>query len=170
MPRPRLKEQILKTKAEIAVEKFLEGYNCAQSVLYAFCDDVQIEKDFALKIASGFGGGMGLKEEVCGAVTGGIIVIGAKYGRGESEERAATLTAYTKTRELIDRFADQHGTFVCRELTGGCDFTTAEGRKEFKEKGLFNRICKACVEDVVNILEIITNSSAPSTADEDIVR
>lgn len=147
----------METKMEIAVEKFLEGYNCAQSVLYAFCDDLQIEKDLALKIASGFGGGMGLKEDVCGAVTGGIIVIGAKYGRGENEDHAeAKITAYTKTRELIDQFAVQHGTFICRELLGGCDFTTVEGRKEFKEKDLFNKVCKGCVQDVVNILETMT--------------
>lgn len=155
-----VKEQIMKTKMEIAEEKFLEGYNCAQSVLYAFCDDLQIEKDFALRIASGFGGGMGLKEEVCGAVTGGIIVIGAKYGKDDNQERAgAKITAYTKTRELMDRFAGRHGTFICRELLGGCDFTTAKGRKEFKKKDLFNIVCKRCVQDVVNILEIITGNS-----------
>ena len=66
-------------RVEQAVSKFAEGYNCAQSVLFSFCDDLGMDKDKALKIACGFGAGMGRKEEVCGAVTGGIMVIGAKY-------------------------------------------------------------------------------------------
>ena len=90
----------MKTKSEIAAKKFLEGYNCAQSVFYSFCDDLIFDKNIALKMACGFGGGMGRKEEVCGAVTGGIIVLGAKYGRGEKEDRAATELTYKKTREL----------------------------------------------------------------------
>jgi hypothetical protein len=51
----------MKTKSEIAVEKFLGGYNCAQSVLYSFCDDLGFEKNIALKLACGFGAGMGLR-------------------------------------------------------------------------------------------------------------
>ena len=55
------------TKSEQAISKFMEGYNCAQSVFFSFCDDLKIEKDKALKMACGFGAGMGRKEEVCGA-------------------------------------------------------------------------------------------------------
>ena len=72
-------------KREIAATKLLEGYNCAQSIFYSFCDDLGFEKNTALKIACGFGGGMGCKGEVCGAVAGGIIVIGLKYGRGRRQ-------------------------------------------------------------------------------------
>ena len=75
----------MNNRTEMAVSKFSEGYNCAQSVLYSFCDDIHLDKNTALKMACGFGAGMGRKEEVCGAVTGGIIVIGAKYGRGEGD-------------------------------------------------------------------------------------
>jgi len=94
----------MKNRSEIAVSKFSEGYNCAQSVFYSFCDALQFDKNTALKMACGFGAGMGRKEEVCGAVTGGIIVIGAKYGRGERDDRTATELTYKKTRELMDRF------------------------------------------------------------------
>ncbi len=145
----------MKTKSEIAVEKFLDGYNCAQSVFYSFCDDLKFEKNTALKLACGFGAGMGRKQEVCGAVTGGIMVIGAKYGRGEKEDRSATDLTYKKTRELMDRFAAKYGTFICRRLLNGCELTTEEGQKQFKENDLLHKVCKPCVQSVVEILEEI---------------
>ena len=146
----------MKPKREIAVAKFLEGYNCAQAVFYSFCDDLRFEKNNALKMACGFGAGMGRKEEVCGAVAGGIIVIGAKYGRGEKDDRTATELTYTKTRELMNQFSKKHGTFICRELLHGCELTTEEGQKYFKENDLLNKICAPCVQSAVEILENIT--------------
>ncbi|MGD0229522.1 MAG: C-GCAxxG-C-C family protein [Syntrophorhabdales bacterium] len=148
----------MKTRAEIAAEKFLQGYNCAQSVVYAFCDGLQLDKDRALKMACGFGAGMGRKEEVCGAVTGGIFVIGAKYGRGENDDPSATELTYAKTRELMDRFSEKRETFICRSLLGGCELTTEEGHRQFAEKDLRNKTCKLCVQDAVNILEGIVQA------------
>jgi len=145
----------MKNKNEVAVEKFLEGYNCAQAVFYSFSDDLQFDKNSALKIACGFGAGMGRKEEVCGAVTGGIIVIGAKYGRGENEDKTATELTYTKTRELMNRFAERHGTFICRKLLNDCELTTEEGQRYFKDNDLLNKTCKHCVDSVIDILEHI---------------
>jgi C_GCAxxG_C_C family probable redox protein len=143
------------TKSEQAVSKFLEGYNCAQAVFYSFCDDLLFEKNNALKMACGFGAGMGRKEEVCGAVTGGIIVIGAKYGRGEKDDRTSQKLTYMKTRELMDQFAKKHGTFICRKLLHGCELIKEEGQKYFKENDLLNKICVPCVQSVVEILENI---------------
>jgi C_GCAxxG_C_C family probable redox protein len=143
------------TKSEQAVSKFEEGYNCAQSVIFTFCDDLKMDKDLGLKMACGFGGGMARNGEVCGAVTGGIIVIGAKYGRGENDDRTFTDRTYTKTRELMNRFSEIHGTFICRRLLNGCELTSEEGQKSFKENDLFNKICKPCIKDVLVILENI---------------
>jgi C_GCAxxG_C_C family probable redox protein len=143
----------MKNKREVARKKFLENYNCAQAVFYCFSDDLQFDKNTALKMACGFGAGMGRKEEVCGAVTGGIIVIGAKYGRGENEDRAATELTYAKIRELMDRFAEKHGSYICRKLLNNCELTTKEGQKYFKDNDLLNKTCKQCVDSVVEILE-----------------
>ena len=143
----------MKSKSDVAVEKFLSGYNCAQSVFYAFCDDLHFDKNTALKIACGFGAGMGLKGEVCGAVSGGIMVLGTKYGRGQNDERAAMDLTYTKTRQLMDRFAEKHGSIICRKLIDGLDLTTPSGQKQFMEKDLLNKTCQPCVQSVVEILE-----------------
>jgi C_GCAxxG_C_C family probable redox protein len=106
-------------------------------------------------MACGFGGGMGRKGEVCGAVTGGILVIGTKYGRGEKDDRTATQLTYTKTRQLMDQFAEKHGTVICRKLLNGCELTTEEGQIQFRENDLSNKICRPCVQSTVEILEKI---------------
>ncbi len=67
-------------KEEKARALFREGYNCAQSVVGAFCDEMQMEKETALRLASSFGGGMGRLREVCGTVSGMFLIAGALYG------------------------------------------------------------------------------------------
>lgn len=145
-------------RSEQAVAKFVSGFNCAQSVLFSFCDDLGLDKDNALKLACGFGAGMGRKEEVCGAVTGGIMVIGAKYGRGENDERKATEVTYAKIRELMDKFAQKHGTYICRQLLNGCELTSEEGQKTYLANDYFNQVCKPCVTSVVEILEVLISN------------
>jgi C_GCAxxG_C_C family probable redox protein len=143
------------TRTEQAVSKMMEGYNCAQAVLFSFCEDLQIDKNLALKMACGFGAGMGRKEEVCGAVTGGIIVIGARHGRGEKDDRTATEITYRRTRDLMDKFVGKHGTFICRRLLHDCDLITEKGQKIFKDNDLSIKVCVPCVQSVVEILEHI---------------
>ena len=145
----------MKNKTETALQKFASGYNCAQAVLYACSDDVNVDKNIALKISCGFGAGMGRKQEVCGAVTGGIIAIGAKYGRGEDDEQTATEKTYEKTKELLDKFQMKHGTIICLELLDGCNLMTEKGQKYFQENCLKNKICSECVCSVIQILEEI---------------
>lgn len=140
-------------RSEVAAQKFMEGYNCAQSVFYAFCDELNFDKNEALKLACGFGAGMARKEEVCGAVAGGIMVIGVKYGRGEDDDISLMELTYKKTRALIDSFAERHGSFICRKLLNGCDLISPAGRDEYKEKDLRNKVCRPCVESVVQIIE-----------------
>ncbi len=143
------------TNSERAISKFAGGYNCAQSVFYAFHEDLGMDPDTALKIACGLGGGMGRQGEVCGAVTGGILVLGLKHGRGEKEDKTATEATYARTKELMDQFARRHGSCLCRQLLNGCDLTTEEGRKSFAENELSNKVCKPCVQSVVEILETL---------------
>jgi len=142
-------------RSDTAVEKFLSGYNCAQSVLYAFCDDLGFDKDTALRLACGFGSGMARKQEVCGAVSGGIMAIGLRHGRGEGRDKALTDETYRKVRELMSRFEAKHGTCLCRVLLEGCDLNTPEGQRYFKENDLLNRTCKGCVVSVVETVEAV---------------
>jgi C_GCAxxG_C_C family probable redox protein len=145
----------MSTRKDVAVEKFLAGYNCAQAVLYSFCDDPGLDKNTALKLACGFGAGMARKQEVCGAITGGIIALGLKHGRGEGQDRTPTEETYRKVRELMSQFESKHDTCICRALLKGCDLDTPGGQRHFKENDLQNKICKGCVTTVVETLEKI---------------
>ena len=142
----------MKSKNQVAVEKFLAGYNCAQSVLYAYGPALGLDGETALKVATGLGAGIGRRGEVCGALTGGILVLGLKYGRGGQQGRSATEETYQKTLELMARFEERHGSCLCRVLLDGCDLQTAEGQRFFKEHDLLHETCVGCVQTVVEAL------------------
>lgn len=145
----------MKTPPDIAVEKFLSGYNCAQAVLYSCCDKLNFDKSMALKLACGMGAGMARHGEVCGAVSGGILAIGLKHGRGEGEDRASTEETYRRVNELMSRFEARHGSCICRKLLNGCDMNLPAGRQYFIENDLLNKTCAGCVRSVAETLEDI---------------
>jgi C_GCAxxG_C_C family probable redox protein len=136
----------------MAVKKFKSSYCCSQSVLYSFADRVGLEPDLALKMADGFGAGMGRKQKVCGAISGAVLVLGLLYGRGEGEPEEKHEQTYAKVQELIERFEAQHGTVICSELLKGCDLLTPEGQAKFKGEQMIEG-CYGFVADAVNILE-----------------
>ncbi|MCX6621140.1 MAG: C-GCAxxG-C-C family protein [Acidobacteria bacterium] len=147
--------------AETAARKHAEGYNCAQAVMFAFAGECGLSEDAALKGACGFGGGMGRKQEVCGAVTAGILVLGHWYGRGTQEDRAVGQEAYRKTGIFMDAFAARNGSYVCRDLLSGCDLGTEEGQKIYRENELSTRVCRQCVRSAAEILEGMVPSGKP---------
>lgn len=142
-------------RSEIAVQKFNEGFNCAQAVLFSFADELHLDKETALKLTCGFGGGMGRMQEVCGAVSGGITAIGCKYGKGLNDTAEATETTYKKVIELMTSFEKVRGTYICNKLLPGCDLKTGEGQKMFKDAAMKKGICEPCVRSVVEIVEKI---------------
>ena len=148
----------MKTNSEIAEAKFMEGYNCAQSVLFSFCDEIGLDENTALKLSCGFGGGMGRKGEACGAVSGGIVAPGMKFGRGKNDDRAATDFAYLKIREFMSRFFSRQGSCHCRDLLNGCDLTTPVGQVYFKENECIDIICRPCVRDAAAMVRDIIAS------------
>ena len=100
-----------------AAELFLSGSNCAQAVVVAFCDVTGLEPDFAAKMASSFGGGMGRLREVCGAVSGMLMVAGLLYGYTEpGEEDCHKKAHYQLVQSLAARFREEVGSIVCREI------------------------------------------------------
>ncbi len=130
----------MSTRTDVATTRFLSGYNCAQAVLDALREAVGLDEDLALKIATGLGAGMGRKQEVCGAVTGGILVLGLRRGRSSTGDHSATEQTYLRIRELMDRFPAKHGSCLCRELLQGYDLGTGEGLRRAKADDRLNRV------------------------------
>lgn len=145
----------MEATVEAAISRFLGGYNCAQAIVSAFRQDGGLSEDMSLKMATGLGAGMARKQEICGAVTGGIIVLGLRHGRGVADDPSATERTYQKTQELMDRFAAAHGSCLCRKLLEGYDLGTESGRQRAKADDIKNKVCKGCVQRVAEILEQI---------------
>jgi len=132
-----------------------KGCNCAQAVLCAFCSDFGLDERMALRMATGFGAGMGRMGEVCGALTGGFLVIGLKYGRtttGGAQSAAESEKTAARVAELSRRFRERHGSILCRELTG-LDLSDPAQRQRGVEEGIFHDRCGKYVRDSVEMLE-----------------
>jgi C_GCAxxG_C_C family probable redox protein len=142
------------SKSQIAVDNFKAGFNCAQSVLSSYAEELKIDKETAFKISNGFGAGMARKQEICGAISGAIMVLGLKYGRGEQEGKAKQEKLYEKVQDLLDRFEYEFGTINCKQLLSGCNLQTEEGQRQFKEQRL-NERCRDYVEDSSNFVETL---------------
>lgn len=99
-----------------AAELFIKGYNCAQSIAVAFCDVTGLERSFAAKMASSFGGGMARLREVCGAVSGMFMVAGLLYGYGEPDDGVVKKAHYHLIQDLAAQFREEVGSIVCREI------------------------------------------------------
>ena len=101
-----------------AQELFKEGYNCAQSVFCAFCDELGMEPEMALKLSSSFGGGMGKLREVCGAVSAMFMIAGIKFGYTSPTDSDAKSAHYELIQHLAQEFKRKNKTIICRELLG----------------------------------------------------
>ena len=139
------------TRIEEAVAYFKEGFSCSQAIVAAYGPSLGLDRDTALKIALGFGGGMGRLAETCGAVTGAFMVLGLKFGSATAERQAKEIV-YARVREFAERFKARHGSLLCRDLLG-CDLNTPEGLALAQEKKLSSTVCPPYVETAAKILE-----------------
>ena len=102
---------------EKAAELFVNGSNSAQAVAVAFCDVTGLTPELAAKLSSSFGGGMGRMREVCGAVSGMLMVLGALYGYDDPGEKAlAQREHYALVQALAGQFRERNGSIICREI------------------------------------------------------
>lgn len=140
------------SKAEYASKCFSGGFNCAQSVFSAFCEDYGLEKSHALKIACSFGGGMGYLGEVCGAVSGAFMVLGLIYGQDTENGIQKKALTYSKVKDFARRFKEINGTINCTELLN-YDLSDEEQLNAARQAGIFKAKCPQYIKDAVAILE-----------------
>jgi C_GCAxxG_C_C family probable redox protein len=143
--------------SQAAQEMFLEGYNCAQAVLACCGRDYGLPHQTAINIAQAFGGGIGRTGNICGAVTGALMLIGFKCGIKNAKDVAAKQEAHRLAREFMERFRAHNGSIICCDLLG-CDISTDKGMKEAHAKGLTTTICPKLVKDGAEIIEEVLGS------------
>ena len=141
------------TKSEKALELFSSNFNCSQAVLTAFASDFGLDEKLALMLGTQFGGGA-RNAEMCGAVSGALMVLGLKYGHFEAENNDQKSRAYSIATEYTKRFKELNGSIVCRDLLG-YDLTKPDDSACIKEKNLFRTVCPEMIRSAVEVLESV---------------
>lgn len=139
-------------RKKLARDLFLEGCNCSQAVFCAFSDLVGLDIDFAKKLSSGFGGGMGRLRETCGAVSGMVMAASAIYGYSDTSDPELKHECYKLVQALCKRFREEAGSISCRELlglSGASDPYSPPRTEEFYK----TRPCPGLIELAAGILE-----------------
>ncbi len=146
------------SKGDIAKQNFLNGYNCSQSVLLAFCEDFGLERETALRLSQPFGGGMGRMREVCGTVSGMFMVLGLANGSSDAKDGEAKKDIYKSVQELAERFKDDNGSIICRELLGldknkAESYVPSQRTTEYYKKRPCSELCKYAADLVEEYLK-----------------
>ena len=140
------------TKADDAHRSFLKRFTCSAVVLSAFSTDLGLDSDMAKKIACGFGAGISKTGNICGAVSGGVLVIGLKYGKAVEGDEAATEKTRALVRQFMEEFTSRNGSVNCTELLG-YDLSDPAAYEQARQSGVFLSKCPALVRDAAGILE-----------------
>lgn len=140
-------------KREKAQGLFKQGYNCAQAVFLAYADDFGMDEKTAAMISSTFGGGMGRMREVCGAVSGMLMVLGLKEGYSDAKDMQGKAELYATVQKLAARFREMNGSIICRELLDGIESSSESTPSERTQQYYKKRPCELLVGDAAQILE-----------------
>ena len=149
-----LTEQQLDERVARAVENFMAGYGCCQSVVAAFADLYGLDDTLAKKIAAGFGGGIGRMRMMCGAVSGIVMLVGLHCGQTEGSDREGKSACYKVVQELLEQSRQQNGSLICAEILGlkgyekaQCSYIASPRTAEYYK----TRPCAAKVESAARI-------------------
>lgn len=144
------------TKADDAHRSFLKRFTCSAAVFSSFSEELGLDPDTAKKIACGFGGGVSHTGNICGAVSGAIMVIGLKFGKCVEGDDAATQKTRELTRRFIDGFTEKNGSINCTELLG-YNLHRPDEYAQARDLELFATTCPLLVRDAAEIVEMLIN-------------
>jgi C_GCAxxG_C_C family probable redox protein len=142
------------TRIDDALASFRSGFTCSAAVFSTFSEELGLDPVTAKKCSCGFGAGISKTGNICGAVSGAILVIGLKYGKAKPGDDAATEKTRALVREFIREFIGHHSSINCSELLG-YDLSKPEEYERARESTLFSTKCPELVGDAVEILEKI---------------
>ena len=114
----KMTEQELDVRVSRAVDYFMQGYGCCQSVVVAFSDLYGMDEEMALKVGAGFGGGVGRLRMMCGAVSGLVVLAGLDCGETDGSNREGKSACYKVVQDLLEQFKQANGSIICAEILG----------------------------------------------------
>jgi C_GCAxxG_C_C family probable redox protein len=139
-----------------AGERVLEGldagFNCAESTVSAFADEVDLPRDVGIRVATAFGGGIAQTSNTCGLVIGGAIVLSWAFGRNDPQDTASMERAYHVVARLIRHIETERGSILCPGILGS-DLGGEESRRRAIDSGEFERRCRIAASDIAGVLE-----------------
>jgi C_GCAxxG_C_C family probable redox protein len=139
-----------------AVELSTGGCSCSQAVFGAFAPRFGLDEDTAVRLASGFGGGMRIGD-TCGALTGAFMALGLALGGDASRTAEGRQAVSDAVIACTRRFRKSHGALACRDLLG-CDIHTPEGKQQALDQNLFETRCRDLVRDAATIVESLVQT------------
>lgn len=155
----------MEDRIQLAVENFMQGYGCCQSVVAAFADLYCMDKQMALRVAAGFGGGVGRLRMMCGAVSGLVILAGLDCGQTEGSDRAGKSACYKVVQQLLGKFKERNGSVICAELLGLNGQQIAKETHEASERNAEyykKRPCAAKVESAARVFAEYLEEKTPN--------
>ena len=126
-----------------------QGYLCSESCLMALAKCQGVEDPLIPRIATGFGAGIGMNGEICGAITGAVMGLGIKYGR-DKVEHPENRRPYWYSTELLKRFRSEYGEIRCSTLLG-LDIAKAEDLEEYYRRSLWVNNCTRFIISATSI-------------------
>ena len=132
---------------------FAQNYHCSQVVFMEVAEELGIDRDEAARLAAPLGGGM-FRGDTCGAVTGAMLAIGARYGHFEPHDKEGDMRQQEKVKEFQKQFTERFGSTICRELAG-YDFSQPGELMKAAQSGVLLQKCPGFVEGALEILEDI---------------
>lgn len=109
---------MIQEKTEEAMALHAKGHNCAQAVLLPFCEELGVDRSTAMRMAEGFGAGMGGRRQTCGALSGAVMVAGLSCCDGAVEQPTTKQATYAVCKQMSERFVKECGSGICTELKG----------------------------------------------------
>lgn len=140
-------------RADNAKELFENGCNCCQAVFCAFLEETNLSKDDALRLSAGFGGGMGRMREVCGAVSGMIMVLSNKFASTDPNDHEKKKELYALIQKAANDFKEENGSIICRELLGLSEKSSSSVPEKRTKEYYKKRPCAELVRCAAEIAE-----------------
>lgn len=137
-------------RIEKGIALFKQGYNCAQTVALTFADWYGVAPELMARISASFGGGIGRMRETCGTASGMFMLAGLETATAEANPEIKRKN-YAEVQMLADRFRNQTGSLLCRELLGLNRVIKDPTPEERTEQYYKKRPCLKMIETAISI-------------------